>query len=67
MSQVVGVVIHGDAAFCGQGIVAETLELTALRGYDVGGMIHIVLNNQIGFTTDPREVACRALLESALP
>jgi 2-oxoglutarate dehydrogenase E1 component len=54
--KVVPIVLHGDAAFAGQGVTAEALNLVGLEGYDVGGTIHVVVNNLIGFTTEPHEL-----------
>ncbi|HEY5946743.1 MAG TPA: 2-oxoglutarate dehydrogenase E1 component, partial [Kofleriaceae bacterium] len=53
--RVVGVLVHGDAAFAGQGLVPETLQLSNLPGYRTGGTIHLIVNNQVGFTASPAE------------
>ena len=54
--RVLGLLMHGDAAFSGQGLIAETFELSDIKGYRTGGTIHFVVNNQIGFTTNPSQI-----------
>jgi len=54
-SKVLGLLFHGDAAFCGQGVVAESLTLSTLDAYETGGIFHVVINNQVGFTANPHD------------
>jgi 2-oxoglutarate dehydrogenase E1 component len=54
-NRVVGVLVHGDAAFAGQGLVPETMQLSSLPGYRTGGTVHLIINNQVGFTASPAE------------
>ena len=54
-AKVLPLLMHGDSAFAGQGITAETLNLANLRGYTVGGTVHVIVNNLIGFTTNPSD------------
>ncbi|MGZ6097400.1 MAG: 2-oxoglutarate dehydrogenase E1 component [Myxococcaceae bacterium] len=65
--RVLPLVIHGDAAMAAQGVVAETLNLARLRGYDTGGTVHLVINNQLGYTTDPEDgrssIYCTAIAQ----
>lgn len=56
--QALAVLLHGDAAFAGQGVVAECLMMSGVKGYDVGGIIHVIINNQIGFTANPTDSRC---------
>lgn len=65
--KILPVVLHGDAAFSGQGVVYEHLAMSELPEYSTGGTIHIVVNNQIGFTTDPRMSRSTPYVDASLP
>ncbi len=60
--QVLPIIIHGDAAFAGQGVTAEALNMATLHGYNIGGTIHVIVNNLLGFTANPGGVELVALL-----
>ncbi|OWK18646.1 hypothetical protein AJ88_00175 [Mesorhizobium amorphae CCBAU 01583] len=60
-AKVMPLLLHGDAAFAGQGVIAEILGLSGLRGHRVAGTLHFIINNQIGFTTNPRFCARRPI------
>ena len=57
-NKVCGILMHGDAAFAGQGVVYESIAMSALTSYNVGGIVHLIINNQIGFTTHPHKSRC---------
>lgn len=59
---ILSLVVHGDASFCGQGIVAETCQLSTFTNFDCGGTIHVILNNQIGFTTETQQMRSNRLV-----